>query len=237
LIFPRVIGGDPGAPVEFAATSSTDSGDYPRNGLIAKSEQGIADEITLVSRSDVGFGPEIGVQQRSDGPIPLEIAAKEAADELVPTEWQGQTRVSLDGNIPIEAAGSIAEDSESTDLEIGLLARSDTADGIEVALAARSDMLVRNEQPGTQSGNQGDPVEIAATSLNDASGPADPQSPASDVDSVEFACKLLILPLFWRDGSFHPRGAGGREWPIGWISRSTLNWKPGWSPGMRGFPD
>jgi len=54
-----------------------------------------------------------------------------------------------------------------------------------------------------------------------------PQSPASDVDSAEFACKLLILPLFWRDGSFHPRGAGGREWPIGWISRSTLNWKPG----------
>src|SRR6202043_2864072 len=64
-----------------------------------------------------------------------------------------------------------------------------------------------------------------------------PQSPASDVDSAEFACKLLILPLFWRDGSFHPRGAGGREWRIGWISRSTLNWKPGWSPGMRGFPD
>jgi hypothetical protein len=149
------------------------AGIIPETGLIAK--QGIADEITLVSRSDVGFGPEIGVQQRSDGPIPLEIAAKEAADELVPTEWQGQTRVSLDGNIPIEAAGSIAEDSESTDLEIGLLARSDTADGIEVALAARSDMLVRNEQPGTQSGNQGDPVEIAATSLNDASGPADPQ--------------------------------------------------------------
>src|SRR3984893_14134061 len=65
----------------------------------------------------------------------------------------------------------------------------------------------------------------------------EPQSPASDVDSAEFACKLLILPLFWRDGSFHPRGAGGREWRIGWISRSTLNWKPGWSPGMRGFPD
>src|SRR5882757_11055229 len=41
-----------------------------------------------------------------------------------------------------------------------------------------------------------------------------PQSPASDVDSAEFACKLLIQPLFWRDGSFHPRGAGGgREWP------------------------
>ena len=54
-----------------------------------------------------------------------------------------------------------------------------------------------------------------------------PQSPASDVDSAEFARKLLILPLFWRDGSFHPRGAGGREWRIGWISRSTLNWKPG----------
>jgi hypothetical protein len=40
-----------------------------------------------------------------------------------------------------------------------------------------------------------------------------PQSPASDVDSAEFACKLLILPLFWRDGSFHPRGdeSGGSD--------------------------
>jgi hypothetical protein len=70
----------------------------------------------------------------------------------------------------------------------------------------------------------GSPAEVAGDL---SSYRETPQSPASDVDSAEFACKLLILPLFWRDGSFHPRGAGGREWPIGWISRSTLNWKPG----------
>src|SRR5690242_296369 len=41
---------------------------------------------------------------------------------------------------------------------------------------------------------------------------AAPQTPASNVDSAEFSCKLLILPLFCPDDRFHPRGAGGSEW-------------------------
>ena len=46
-------------------------------------------------------------------------------------------------------------------------------------------------------------------------------------DSANSAMKSLILLLFCRDGRFHPRGGGERQWRIDWILRSTLSWKRG----------
>jgi len=120
--------------------------------------------------------------------------------------------------------------ADSVTIAAGALAVSDP---VAFALPPLADVAVSIYLPGDLPANFGitgryaRQINYVSPPGNFASEAVMPQSPTSDVDSAEFACKLLILPLFWRDGSFHPRGAGGREWPIGWISRSTLNWKPG----------